>query len=132
MSVAVVITGLESICAAIFSVKSLAPPTCPLNKLMTFRPRSSITITAGSTNLLFKCGAIIRTAIPVAQIKISASNFVKISSTKIFIRSKSRPLTKIFPPIQAEIFSASSRPFSVTAKIAILIFTQLFENKSVK
>ena len=122
-SVAVVITGFALIAAATFRVNSFAPPTCPLNRLITFCPRSSITITAGSLNLLTTCGAITLTAIPAAQINISASNFLKMSATKFFMPVKFLPLQKISPPICSEIFFASLKPASVTDKIAIRIFS---------
>lgn len=73
LSVAVVIIGSAPIVLAIFSVNSLAPPRCPLKRLMTYLPVLSITITAGSLSLLCIKGAIALTAIPVELINIIAS-----------------------------------------------------------
>ncbi|EPS48626.1 hypothetical protein CFSAN002367_13839 [Clostridium botulinum CFSAN002367] len=70
---AVVIIGSAPIVLAIFSVNSLAPPRCPLKRLMTYLPVLSITITAGSLSLLCIKDAIALTAIPVELINIIAS-----------------------------------------------------------
>ena len=118
-SVAVVMIASPPINFAMRRASSFAPPTCPLNRLITCRPRSSIEITAGSCSLLSTCGAIIRTAIPTAPIKISASNFRNVSSTISRNRSKSRPLTNTtLPSSPSAIKFDSSTPRGVIAKIA--------------
>ncbi len=71
-SVAVVITGSTPRMSARCRARLFAPPICPESRLMTCWPRSSITTTAGSWNLSISSGASVRTAIPVAPIKISA------------------------------------------------------------
>ena len=79
-----------------------------------------MTITAGSLSLLTICGAIILTAIPAAQMKISPSNLPKISSTKSASLVKFLPFANVCPPTFDEIFSASRAPFAVNDIIAVL------------
>ncbi len=88
LSVAVVIIGsAPPIILAIFSVNLLAPPRCPLKRLITYLPILSITTTAGSLSLLCINGAIDRTAMPVELMNIMASYSVKDFST-IFLKLK--------------------------------------------
>ena len=73
-SEAVVTTGTAFRISAVHSVRRFAPPTCPERREIANCPASSTTITAGSVSLSFKYGAISRTAIPAAPIKISPSH----------------------------------------------------------
>ena len=72
-SVAVVMTGSASRILAASSASALAPPRCPDRREITNFPCSSMTRTAGSVFLSCTNGAMLRTAIPQAPIKISAS-----------------------------------------------------------
>ena len=65
--------------SAIFSVSSFAPPICPDKTLITKFVLSSITITAGSVFLSFRCGAINRITAPRENRHIIASLFLKSS-----------------------------------------------------
>ena len=71
-SVAVVITGMAPNAPARRTASSLAPPTCPDNKGITYFPISSATSTGLSCSLSMIQGAMARTAIPQAPMNISA------------------------------------------------------------
>ena len=71
-SVAVVMTAAACSAAASACASAFAPPMCPERIGMTKRARSSITSTAGSVFLLRTKGAISRTAMPHAPMKMSA------------------------------------------------------------
>ena len=70
---AVVTTAVAPIRFAIFVASSFAPPRCPDRIGMTNFPHSSITMTAGSTSFETMYSLIILTAIPHAEINITAS-----------------------------------------------------------
>ncbi len=76
VSVAVVITGIALMSGAIFFANALAPPRCPDMRLMAWFPLSSATTTAGSMVFDSNKGAMIRTAIPVENIKIWPENLL--------------------------------------------------------
>ena len=75
-SAAVVITGIALSFSAIVCVSSLAPPRCPDSTLITKLVLSSITITAGSFFLSFKCGAINLITAPSENRQINALLFL--------------------------------------------------------
>ena len=65
-SVAVVSTGRAPQTLPMARARSLAPPRCPDKMGIAYRAHSSTTTTAGSVVLLFRWGAMARTAIPAA------------------------------------------------------------------
>ena len=71
-SVAVVITGMAPNAPARRTASSLAPPTCPDNRGITYFPISSATSTGLSCSLSMIQGAMARTAMPQAPMNISA------------------------------------------------------------
>ena len=73
MSVAVVITGVAPSAFESVSASAFDPPRCPESSGIANVPFSSSTSTAGSVFLSLTHGAIARTAMPLAQTKISAS-----------------------------------------------------------
>ena len=83
-SVEVVTTGVEFNISAILTVKSFAPPKCPLSRLITKFALSSISKTAGSDSFEVTCGAIYLIIIPDAIIPIMQSYLSNIEST-VFI-----------------------------------------------
>ena len=74
------ITGCACNFSAISCVSSFAPPICPDNTLITKFVLSSITITAGSVFLSFRCGAINRITAPKENRQIKPSLFLKSST----------------------------------------------------
>ena len=72
-SLCVVITVSAPIHPATHRASSFAPPTCPDRTGMAYRPVLSIHTTAGSVCLSAMKGAMLRTQIPMAPIKIKAS-----------------------------------------------------------
>ena len=69
-SVAVVTTGIACKMSAARQASSFAPPRCPDSRDITNLPNSSTTSTAGSFFLLCIKGAMLRTAIPAAPMKM--------------------------------------------------------------
>ena len=131
ISVAVVIIGVAPSAPPIYSANSLAPPTCPESRDITYLPSSSITSTAGSLNLSFTYGAILLIAIPVAPTKIIASSLkcsftVSFKSLKAFILLSVRYFCIVYEEILF-FFNISinlifiSLPFFVNEKTVIFI-----------
>ena len=81
-SVAVVTTAAECNASAICCASSLAPPRCPDSTGITNCPASSSTSTGLSTVLWRIKGAMARTAIPRAPMKITGNCCAKASSRK--------------------------------------------------
>ena len=75
LSLCVVMTSRAPRIAAISEVKLLAPPICPESTEMVFIPRLSTQTTAGSSCLSLMNGAMVRTQMPIAPMKMKASKF---------------------------------------------------------
>ena len=73
LSLCVVITSLPPMMPATSRARSLAPPICPESTEIAFSPKLSTHTTAGSSCLSLTNGAMVRTQMPIAPIKIKAS-----------------------------------------------------------
>jgi len=129
-SAAVVITGVAPSLSAMSFVSLFAPPRCPESVLITNLALSSITITAGSVFLSFRCGEINLITAPYENKQTSAS--FDLNNSTIFVDVLSLYQLMLVLPSenllgantsQEENFSFSSfailMPFLVMAKIAI-------------
>ena len=78
-SVAVLITACPPVTRATRRARRFAPPRCPDVRPTTWLPLSEHDNTAGSLVLSLSSGAILRTAMPVALMKICASNCLQLA-----------------------------------------------------
>ena len=78
-SVAVLTTACPPVMRATRRARRFAPPRCPEVRPTTWLPLSEQDNTAGSLVLSLSSGAILRTAIPVALMKICASNCLQLA-----------------------------------------------------
>ena len=118
-SVAVVITASPPVYPAMRRARSFAPPMWPESSEITCFPCSSRTITAGSLVLLTISGAIARTAMPHAPMKISAS-----ASWNSFSVSDASPPFGGFCAVQPS-FSASIPPSCAPLSVKYTMAAQL-------